>query len=121
MAEESLAFYVLVITVMIAAGYDSLVGASILLLGCGIGVLGSTINPFATGIASGFAGVGIDQGLIGRIVILVVGMAIGIWWVMRYAARVQGGSRSRRCWDTKRETVNASFQARREPRPARPR
>ncbi len=27
MAEESLAFYVLVITVMIAAGYDALVGA----------------------------------------------------------------------------------------------
>ena len=56
MAEESLAFYALIITVMIAAGYDALVGASILLLGCGIGVLGSTINPFATGIASGFAG-----------------------------------------------------------------
>ena len=45
-----------IITVMIAAGYDALVGASILLLGCGIGVLGSTVNPFATGIASGFAG-----------------------------------------------------------------
>ena len=57
MAEESLAFYALIITVMIAAGYDSLVGAAILLLGCGIGVLGSTINPFATGIASGFAGI----------------------------------------------------------------
>ena len=56
MAEESLAFYALIITVMIAAGYDALVAASILLLGCGIGVLGSTINPFATGIASGFAG-----------------------------------------------------------------
>ena len=55
MAEESLAFYALIITVMIAAGYDALVAASILLLGCGIGVLGSTINPFATGIASGFA------------------------------------------------------------------
>ena len=61
MAEESLAFYALIITVMIAAGYDALVGASILLLGCGIGVLGSTINPFATGIASGFAGV-VDRG-----------------------------------------------------------
>ena len=57
MAEESLAFYVIIITVMIAAGYDALVGASILLLGCGIGVLGSTVNPFATGIASEFAGV----------------------------------------------------------------
>jgi len=89
MAEESLAFYVLVITVMVAAGYDSLTGAAILLLGCGIGVLGSTINPFATGIASGFAGTGIDEGLIGRIVILIIGTAIGIWWVMRYAARIK--------------------------------
>ena len=35
MAEESLAFYVLIITVMIAAGYDALVGALVILLGCG--------------------------------------------------------------------------------------
>ncbi len=89
MNEESLAFYVLIITVMVAAGYDTMVGASLLLLGCGIGVLGSTINPFATGIASGFAGTSIDQGLIGRLVILVVGTAIGIWFVMRYASRVK--------------------------------
>jgi uncharacterized ion transporter superfamily protein YfcC len=89
MAEESLAFYALVITVMVAAGYDSLTGAALILLGCGIGVIGSTVNPFATGIASGFAGVGIDQGLIGRVVILVIGSAIGIWYVMRYAARVK--------------------------------
>ena len=73
MAEESLAFYALVITVMIAAGYDSLTGAALVLLGCGIGVLGSTINPFATGIASGFADVSISDGLVGRLVILVVG------------------------------------------------
>ena len=89
MAEESLAFYVLIITVMVAAGYDALVGASLLLLGCGIGVLGSTINPFATGIASGFAGTTIDEGLIGRLIILVIGTAIGIVFVMRYAARVK--------------------------------
>jgi uncharacterized ion transporter superfamily protein YfcC len=89
MAEESLAFYALIITVMIAAGYDRLVGASILLLGCGIGVLGSTINPFATGIASEFAGVSIEEGIVGRLVILVVGTIIGIVYVMRYAARIQ--------------------------------
>ena len=68
MAEESLAFYALVITVMIAAGYDALVGAAILLLGCGIGVLGSTVNPFATGIASGIAGIPISEGIIGRLI-----------------------------------------------------
>ena len=45
MAEESLAFYVLVITVMIAAGYDALVGAPSILLGCGIGVLGLDDQP----------------------------------------------------------------------------
>jgi uncharacterized ion transporter superfamily protein YfcC len=89
MAEESLAFYALIITVMIAAGYDRLVGASILLLGCGIGVLGSTINPFATGIASEFAGVSIEEGIVGRLVILVVGTIIGIIYVMRYAARIK--------------------------------
>ena len=89
MAEESLAFYALIITVMIAAGYDSLVAASVLLLGCGIGVLGSTINPFATGIASGFAGVSIEEGIVGRLIILIVGTAIGIVFVMRYADRVK--------------------------------
>jgi uncharacterized ion transporter superfamily protein YfcC len=108
MAEESLAFYVLVITVMVAAGYDRLTGAAILLLGCGIGVLGSTINPFATGIASGFAGTGIDAGLIGRLVILVVGTAIGIWWVMRYAERVKADP-SRSLLGADRADIDARF------------
>jgi uncharacterized ion transporter superfamily protein YfcC len=89
MAEESLAFYALVITVMIAAGYDALTGFAIVLLGCGIGVLGSTVNPFATGIASGIAGVSISDGLVGRLVILIVGLAIGIAFVLRYAERVR--------------------------------
>jgi uncharacterized ion transporter superfamily protein YfcC len=89
MAEESLGFYALVITVMIAAGFDALVGAAVVLLGCGIGVIGSTVNPFATGIASGIAGVPISEGLIGRLVILIAGLAIGIFFVLRYADRVK--------------------------------
>ena len=89
MAEESLAFYTLVIAVMIAAGYDALTGAAVVLLGCGIGTLGSTINPFATGIASGFAGISISEGLLSRLVILVLGLALGIFFVMRYAERVK--------------------------------
>ena len=89
MAEESLAFYTLVIAVMIAAGYDALTGAAIVLLGCGIGTLGSTINPFATGIASGFAGISISEGLLSRLIILIVGLGLGIFFVMRYAERVK--------------------------------
>jgi uncharacterized ion transporter superfamily protein YfcC len=89
MAEESLAFYALVITVMIAAGYDALTGAAVVLLGCGIGTFGSTINPFATGIASGFADTSISEGLLLRLVMLVVGLAIGIAFVLRYAGKVK--------------------------------
>jgi uncharacterized ion transporter superfamily protein YfcC len=89
MAEETLAFYALIITVMLAAGYDGLSAGALILLGAGIGCLGSTINPFATGIASGFAGTTLSEGLIGRIVLLVVGTIMGIIFVMRYAERVK--------------------------------
>ena len=89
MAEESLAFYALIIAAMIALRYDAVTGVAVILLGCGIGTLASTINPFATGIASGFAGISLADGLIGRLIMLVLGGGIGIWYVMRYAARVK--------------------------------
>jgi uncharacterized ion transporter superfamily protein YfcC len=110
MAEESLAFYALVITVMIAAGYDALTGAAVILLGCGIGTLGSTINPFATGIASGFADVPISEGLISRLVILIVGLAIGIFFVLRYADRVKKDPSASLVHDMK-EDNEAHFRA----------
>jgi len=110
MAEESLAFYALVITVMIAAGYDALTGAAIVLLGCGIGVLGSTVNPFATGIASGIAGVPISEGIIGRLVTLIVGLAIGIFFVLRYADRVKKDPSNSVVYDLKAEN-EARFRA----------
>jgi uncharacterized ion transporter superfamily protein YfcC len=110
MAEESLAFYALVITVLIAAGYDALTGAAVVLLGCGIGVVGSTVNPFATGIASGFAGVSISDGLVGRLVILLVGLAIGIFFVLRYADRVKRDPTKSVVYDMKAEN-EARFRA----------
>ena len=91
------------ITVLIAAGYDALTGAAVVLLGCGIGVLGSTVNPFATGIASGIAGVPISEGLIGRLVILLVGLAIGILFVLRYADRVKRDPSKSVVYDMKAE------------------
>ena len=89
MAEETLAFYGLLVPVMIAAGYDAVTGAAIILLGAGIGTLGSTINPFATVIASNAAGVPFTDGLALRLVLLLGGLAICIAYVMRYAARVR--------------------------------
>jgi uncharacterized ion transporter superfamily protein YfcC len=89
MAEETLAFYALIITVMLAAGYDGLAAGALILLGAGIGTLASTINPFATGIASGFAGTTLADGLIGRVIILIIGTILGIVFVVRYAEKVK--------------------------------
>jgi len=89
MAEETLAFYVLLIPVMIAAGYDALVGVAVIMLGAGVGVLGSTINAFSTVIASDAAGVTFADGLILRLIILGVAWAATVAFVMRYAARVK--------------------------------
>jgi uncharacterized ion transporter superfamily protein YfcC len=103
MAEETLAFYALIITVMLAAGYDGLSAGALILLGAGIGTLGSTVNPFATGIASGFAGTNISEGLVGRLVLLVVGTILGIYFVMRYAERVKKDPTKSLIYDQKAE------------------
>jgi uncharacterized ion transporter superfamily protein YfcC len=89
MAEETLAFYGLLIPVMIAAGYDALVGVAVILLGAGIGVLGSTINAFSTVIASDAAGISFADGLWLRLVILGLTWAAAVAWVLRYAALVK--------------------------------
>jgi len=89
MWEETMAFYPLLIPVFVSAGYDPLVGIAVVLLGSGAGVLASTVNPFATGIASGFAGVSLGDGLMVRLVMLVLFDAIAIWYVMAYAAKVR--------------------------------
>lgn len=88
MAEETLAFYALLIPVVIAAGYDAVTGVAIILIGAGIGVLGSTINPFATTIASNAAGIPFTDGIWLRAVLLVGGWFICVAYVMRYAAKV---------------------------------
>lgn len=64
MAEETLAFYPLLIPAMLVAGFDTMTAVSVILLGAGIGTLGSSINPFATVIASNAAGVGSTEGLV---------------------------------------------------------
>ena len=82
MAEETLAFYVLLIPVMIAAKYDALTAVAVILLGAGVGVLGSTVNAFSTVIASDAAGISFADGLLLRVVILLVCWAVTVAFVV---------------------------------------
>ena len=89
MWEETMVFYPLLIPVFLAAGYDAVVGISVILLGAGAGVIASTVNPFATGIAAGFAGVSLGEGIALRLLELAAFEGAAIWFVMAYAARVK--------------------------------
>lgn len=94
MCEETVPFYLLLAATMVAAGFDSLTGAAIVLLGAGCGVLGSTVNPFAVGVAVdslNSVGVEVNQAVIialGAILWLTT-VAISIVFVMRYAKKVK--------------------------------
>ena len=93
MLEETVGFYVLLAATMMAAGMDPLVGSAVVLLGAGSGVLGSTINPFATGAAISAlpAGVAVNQGVIILIAtfLWITTLTISILFVMNYAKKVQ--------------------------------
>ena len=89
MWEETMAFYPLLIPVFLAAGYDAVVGISVILLGAGAGIISSTVNPFATGIAAGFAGVSLGEGILLRAIQWLVFEGASIWFVMSYAAKVK--------------------------------
>ena len=89
MAEETIAFYPLLVPVLLAAGYDRMVPLAVILGGSHIGGAASTTNPFATVIASEAAGVPWTVGLGPRLAVLALGVAGLAWWTLRYAARVR--------------------------------
>lgn len=89
MAEETLGFYALVVPLMLSLGYDRMVAAATILVGAGIGVLASTVNPFATGVASEAAGISIGDGIGFRFLMYVVLVPVGVLYVLRYARKVK--------------------------------
>jgi uncharacterized ion transporter superfamily protein YfcC len=89
MGEECIAFYPLLVPIFLAAGYDRMVPLAVIFLGAGIGFMVSTVNPFATIIASDAAGITWTVGLGGRVIMLIVALAITIGYMLRYARMVR--------------------------------
>ncbi len=89
MAEEALVFYPVLIPLFLAAGYDLLVPVAVIYAGTNIGGMSSFTNPFSTIIASNAAGVNWTDGLTERIVMFVISTGITIWYIVRYAQKVQ--------------------------------
>ncbi|EOL50015.1 C4-dicarboxylate transporter [Enterococcus phoeniculicola ATCC BAA-412] len=94
MAEETIPFYALLTAAMVASGFDTIVAVGTVMLGAGSGVIGSTVNPFSTGVAmDALRGIDIKPNtgivlLVGA-VIWITTTAFCIICVMRYAKKVK--------------------------------
>ncbi|MGW2230111.1 YfcC family protein [Streptomyces formicae] len=88
-AEETLGFYGLIVPLMLALGYDRMTAVGAIILGAGVGVLCSTVNPFATGVASSAADISLGDGIVLRFAMWIVLTGVTIAYVIRYAKRVR--------------------------------
>lgn len=90
MMEETLGFYALIVPIFVALGYDRLLGAVVIMVGAGTGTMASTVNPFATGVASDSAGIPLGTGIALRVLMYVVLVSTSLFFVLRYAKKIKG-------------------------------
>lgn len=74
---------------MLAVGFDTIVAVAVVLLGAGIGVLASTVNPFATGVASQTLGITPGDGIIWRLLLLFSLYIVTVFYIYRYATKIE--------------------------------
>lgn len=89
LAEETMAFYPILIPVFLMAGYDTMTVVGTIFLGTSLGTMASTINPFSTVIASNAAGINFTSALPLRLVMWLTCLIVGILYVTHYAEKVR--------------------------------
>ncbi len=89
LAEETIAFYPILVPVFLAAGYDALVAVACIYIGSNLGTLGSTVNPFSAIIGSNAAGINWLAGINIRLMMLLIGLAVSLAFILRYARKVK--------------------------------
>lgn len=90
MSEESLPFAMILIPLVIAMGYDSVVGILITYVATQVGFGASWMNPFSVAIAQGIAGVPVFSGSAFRILLWGIFTAVGAGITVWYAAKIKG-------------------------------
>lgn len=89
MAEETLPFIPIMVSLCIALGFDSMTGTAMVLMGAGAGFAGAFMNPFTIGVAQGIAELPLFSGLWYRVIVFFVMVSIAIIFVMRYASKIK--------------------------------
>ena len=92
--EETIPFYGLLGATMYMAGYDTMVSSATVLFGAGVGCLGSTVNPFAIGVAVDMLrGCGIETNsgtiIILGVILCVMAYCVSLYFILDYAKKVK--------------------------------
>ena len=87
--EEDIVYLMMFIPAILALGMDTVVAVMIAVLGTQVGCLASIVNPFSAGIASGIAGISAGDGMIERLLLFVLTVAIVIILICKYADMVR--------------------------------
>lgn len=87
--ELSLVYIPVILPLMIALGYDSIVAAAIALVGTVVGFTAGVLNPVNTGLAQKIAGVPVFSGIGFRLIIFIISVTIGVIFIMHYARKVK--------------------------------
>ncbi len=106
LAEETIAFYPILIPIFLAAKYDAMVALACIYIGSSIGTMCSTTNPFSSIIASDAAGINWTTGLTGRFIMLGLGTLICIAYIIWYAQRVKKNPSKSIIYDQKEQIAS---------------
>lgn len=87
MAEESLPFVVILVTVALKMGYDPIVGVSMVVIGIYCGYSAGPLNPFNTGIAQGIAELPLFSGMGLRVILMTGALIIAIYFTSRHGKK----------------------------------
>jgi uncharacterized ion transporter superfamily protein YfcC len=89
MAEEYIPLVAILITLCVGMRLDTVAAVGIMVVGYGIGYGTAVMNPFTVLVAQEVAGLAPVSGLGFRLAMFLPFFALGFWYVLRYARRVQ--------------------------------
>lgn len=89
MSEEAIPFITLLLPLMLALGYDSILTVAVTYFACILGFSTAMLNPFTVHIAQNIAGVEVGSGVGFRTVVWVITTTVGIAFLMYYANKIK--------------------------------
>lgn len=89
MGEEAIPFAMIIVPLVIAMGYDAIVGIMVTYVATQIGFSTSWMNPFSVAIAQGIAGVPVLSGAGFRMALWAIFTTLGMVYTMVYAKKIK--------------------------------